>query len=137
MSEENVNVEVLHAVFERGNREGIAGMATFFDPDFVWHTDPRVPEPGVYKGAANVTRYLDTLWELLGGQVRLEVKENFPLDERRVFAMVAAHTTTRGSEREVILLDWCFIVTFRNQRLVELHSFLDRDEALQAAGLSE
>jgi ketosteroid isomerase-like protein len=106
-------------------------------PGVEWHTDPRVPEPGVYKGREAVERYLEGLYESLG-DVHLEVKRVESLSDAEVFAQVAAHTgTPGGSERKVVLIDWCFVATLDEGKFTRIRSFLDREEALQAAGLSE
>lgn len=44
------NVEAVRQAFEAFNRGGIPAMQEFWDPEVVWHTDPMVPEPGVYEG---------------------------------------------------------------------------------------
>jgi ketosteroid isomerase-like protein len=131
------NAEILRTVFERMNREGVSGAVPFFGSSVEWHTDPRVPEPGVYKGPEAVRSYLEGLYQALG-DVKLEVNRTEPLDDETVFAQVTAYAgTTIGSEREVTLLDWCFIATFADGKFTRLRSFLDREEAVEAAGLRE
>jgi ketosteroid isomerase-like protein len=53
------NVELVRQAFEAFNRDGLPALQEFWDPEIVWHTDPMVPEPGVYEGREAVTAYLE------------------------------------------------------------------------------
>ena len=135
MSEENV--ELGHRVFEGVNRSGFDGMLPFLDPQVEWHTDPSVPEPGVYRGREGVADYVRGLFSLTGGTVRFEVERIVSIPGDRIFCQVTAYSTPEGSGREVALMDWCLIGTVHQGRIAAIHSYLRLDEALEAAGLSE
>ena len=57
MSQENM--EIVRRAYQAFNENGLAGASEFWDPAIVWHTDPMVPEPGVYTGFDTVRTYLE------------------------------------------------------------------------------
>ena len=64
MSQENV--EVVRGSYQAFNENGPAGASEFWDAEIVWHTDPLVPEPGVYTGFDTVRTYLEGFTRAIG-----------------------------------------------------------------------
>ena len=83
--------------------------------------------------APNVDRWLKQLW--IYDAVSIAVEDVIDLDEDRVLAI----TQFRGIRTGAPPVDWtwCHLFVFRNGRIGQVQSFLARDEALEAAGLSE
>ena len=57
MSQENV--DLMRRSYQAFNEDGLAGASEYWDSEIVWHTDPLVPEPGVYTGFDAVQTYLE------------------------------------------------------------------------------
>ena len=135
MSQENV--EIARRVLDAFNSGGVKGLVDAFDPEIVWHTDPHVPEPGVYEGRDTVLAYLEGYIRAFGG-LRFDIHDLRDLGEGRVFAL----TTFSGepgasSSGRTQMLDWAFVANIRKGKVTQIRSFLDKDRALEAAGLSE
>ena len=135
MSQENV--EIARKAFEAFNRGGIRAMQEFWDPEIVWHTDPMVPEPGVYEGREAVTAYLEGFIRAFGAW-RLEVHDLIDLGGEDVLSVMTALGRPLGqTQQETQFLEWCHISSNRNNKTVRIRSFLDRERAFEAAGLKE
>ena len=57
MSQENV--DVVRRSYQAFNENALAGVTKFWHSQIVWHTDPLVPEPGIYTGFETVHVYLE------------------------------------------------------------------------------
>jgi ketosteroid isomerase-like protein len=126
--------ELAARFFDTLNREGIGATTGMLDETVEWHTDPRVPEPGVYRGRERVMTYIEGLlapWE----QWRMEPQEFIEANEDTVVAHVKASGLLRGTSARAEL-DWWLVGTFREGRLLQIKSFLnDRAGALRSAGV--
>ena len=100
--------------------------------DVVWISDPRFPGGGRQTGKENVQRWLRGLW--IYDTVSIEVEEIIDLDDRAL-----GITQFHGASADGPPVDWawCHLFGFRDRRVSQVQSFLDRAEALEAAGLSE
>ena len=132
MSQENV--EVIRQSVEAFNREGLPAMSEFWGPDIVWHTDPMVPEPGVYEGKEAVTAYLQGFIRAFGAW-RTEVHQLIDLGGEDVLSHATAYGRPLGQTQQD--LEWCHITSVRNNKVIRVRSFLDEKRAFEAAGLSE
>jgi ketosteroid isomerase-like protein len=133
MSQENVEiVKVLMDAVHRRDIDAFAGVTT---PDFEWFPvfAARV-EGDVYRGRAGIEAFLgevDEIWE-----------EFTPLPEEyrdlgdRVLGLGRLRTRGRGSGAPVDS-PWGGIYDLRGGKVVRIRTYLDHDEALHAAGLSE
>ena len=95
----------------------VAAFEPYWHPEVSWHTDPRMPEPGVDQGAEAIRTDLD-------GEEVLAV------------VTLTGHPLA-ATERETQFLDWSLILTLKEGKVFRIRSFLDKAEALKAAGLSE
>ena len=130
MSEENV--QILRGVYENPGDEAFGALLEIASDDIVWVSDPRMPGGGTFRGKDAIRSYLD----------RLGVFEQEALDVERVVDLgdrVLGITTIRAKPPDGPSVEWvwCLLVTFRHGLVSEVRSFLVRESALEAAGLSE
>jgi ketosteroid isomerase-like protein len=132
MSEENV------ATVRRAAEAMITGdVATALgalDPGIEWHaTVGGIDEGRVYRGPEEVAEafadYFET-WE------RIDLRAEEYLDAGGDDVVVLWHEVAKGRESGIVVeTDTATINTVRNGKLVRVRSFMDRAEALAAAGL--
>lgn len=131
------NVEVVRRSYQAFNENGLAGAAEFWDPEIVWHTDPMVPEPGVYTGFDTVRTYLEGFTRAFGTW-QIKTHELIDLDGDEVLSVLTVGGRPLGqTEGETQWLDWAWIVSVREGKITQVRSFFDKNRALEAAGLSE
>jgi ketosteroid isomerase-like protein len=93
------NVELVRRHYEDWNRGDIAAVIGAFAPDVEWHGHPRLPEPGPYRGRADVERWMGQFREAWG---QLEARPVELLDAGdSVIALVHMSGRGRGSGVEV------------------------------------
>ena len=110
-------------------------MGNLYDPDVEWHgAGGGLDEGRILQGRAAVLEafrdYYDT-WE------RLELRPEEIIDtglELIVFVHEVARGRKSGIEMET---DTAAVSTLHEGRVVQVRNYLDRSEALEAAGLSE
>jgi ketosteroid isomerase-like protein len=126
------SVEILREVYEASDAEGFEPLLRASAEDLVWISDPRMPGGGTHTGKDAVRSYLDQLAVFEGG--RVEIHEIRDLGDR-----VLGITTYRAKPPEGPPVEWvwCHLVSFREGEISEVRSFIDRESALEAAGLSE
>jgi ketosteroid isomerase-like protein len=141
MSQENVEVarwiENLRRAIDAWNREDLDAFLETWHPDCEWRPAfPRSLE-GVgtiyrgHEGIARAWRGVRAVWE----EYRLS-----PDDARVVGDKIVAvgRVSARGTESGVKLdSGWSALVTFRGGLAITAWDWLNRDEALRAAGLRE
>jgi ketosteroid isomerase-like protein len=134
MSQENV--EAVRRSYEAFNKDGLSGAIAFWDPEIVWHTDPLVPEPGVYTGADAVRTYLEGFIRAFGAW-HIDLHEIIDLGGDDVLSLLTIAGRPLGqTAEETQLLDWAWIVSVRDGKTTRVRSFFDKEKALEAAGLS-
>ena len=135
MSEENV--EAFKRGLEAGNRGDVDGLLDELHPEIEWHSALHAlmgGEQTVFRGHAGVRKMIGDLYETFD-EVQIEMSEFRDLGD----GLVAIGTTrTRGKasgvETETPL---AFVTEIRNGKTISIRAYLDREEALEAAGLSE
>jgi ketosteroid isomerase-like protein len=145
MSEENV--EIVRRVFEEASRsdpetkfdaldpDSLAVIVKYLDPDIEFHEDSRFPEAGVYRGVEAVRDYWGRFTENFD-QFTFEVEDVVDIGGERVLVLLTLTTRGRGSGATAeVRPGW--IYTIRDGLTVRINAIFDRDEALEAAGLSE
>ena len=121
------------AALQRGDFE--VALGAFYDPDVEWHGAPGGLDDGrVIRGHSEVLKafedYYDT-WE------RLELRPEEIIDTGDEL-IVFVHEVARGRKSGVLLeTNAAAISTLREGRVVRVRNFLDRSQALKAAGLRE
>jgi uncharacterized protein len=131
MSQENV--EIVRLIHE-GWAKGDFGIGKeFLTSDYEWHQFPQAVEPGTRRGS-EVGESLRKIFEIYT-DVRVEPAEFIDAGDR-IVVIGRTHATARGSGLALdtpIALVW----TLLDGKISRTEAFSDRDQALEAAGLSE
>jgi ketosteroid isomerase-like protein len=131
MSEENV--ELIRAAYEYLNRVGEPNPE-FYDPGVAVDAT-RLPGFGLYRGLnAFLAAWLP--YRQTFDEWRIEVEKLIQGRGDRVIAFVRDGGRIKGSDGEVLQPSF-HVFEYRAGKVVSLQIFLDRSEALEAAGLSE
>ncbi len=136
MSEENV--EIVRRIFEAFRNREWAGAFEPVDAEMVMDTT-RIPIDGLnrmYKGREEVARFWAEWLEAWGDQ---QIAEPEIIDAGdRVFVWVTSHEFSgRGSGVTVDFPPYAWLATLRDRKVVRATMYMDKQEALEAAGLSE
>jgi ketosteroid isomerase-like protein len=122
------------AATKRGDWEVALGPI-FYDPDCEWHaTVGGIDEGRVYRGHSEIVEayedYFET-WE----RIELRPEEIIDTGDQLV---VLVHEVARGRESGVMVeTDTGTVSTLRDGRVIRVRSYMDRAQALEAAGLSK
>jgi ketosteroid isomerase-like protein len=133
MSEENV--EIVRRGLEAYARRDIDSWLAYLDPEFELHSAIVGGAEGkVYRGHEGARKWLADSDEGFE-ELRIELTEFRDLGDR-VLAFGRIRARGRGSGVELDSpTGW--LLTVRNGQLAKAQGFLSRDDALEAAGLSE
>ena len=126
-------VAVVRAFFDLGAAGDFARMADSLDPDVVWFgTRGGLDEGQVVRGQDGWLEYMQEIqdpWKRFDVEVERIIDGG---DAVVVFMRETAETRHGGLE---VQNDTAVIIKVRQQRIVEMTGYLDRGEALRAAGL--
>ena len=128
MSEENV--KIVQAAQQRFARGDFSWVAT--DDDFELVTPRENPDGGTYRGEA-ARRWLVT-WHSSFEEVTIEPTETIDLGDQ-VLSGILQRGRPHGSRALVEERSWQ-VVTLRDGIVTRVEAFLQRAEALEAAGLA-
>jgi ketosteroid isomerase-like protein len=133
MSEENV--ELAWRASHAWNEGGVEALLTYLDPEVEWHPPRESMEPGNYRGHDGVRDYLGRLGEIFS-QARVEPVDVIEVDAERVISVirVIGRSEKFGTE---IHAEWAWLIKVRDGKGIEIWTFTDRAQALEAAGLRE
>ncbi len=134
MSQENV--ELVRRLREALNARDLDRYySEFFDPEVEWQTSAEDPDAATHRGRPAYKRYVEQWLDSFDG-LHADVEEYIDVGDDRVFTWV--RYTGRGRESGVPA-DWylAIIFTIRDGKVVRGEEYFDRNEALEAAGLSE
>ena len=131
MSEENV--EIVRAQYAAWDKGDVPSIVDTCAPDVEIVQPAEVPDSKSYRGHEGVVVAFEDWpkqWDVF--QVTLERVIDGPED--RVISVHSQHLEARGMnlDQEV-----AFVHTFNEGKMVRLDMFLSREQALEAAGLSE
>jgi ketosteroid isomerase-like protein len=133
MSQENV--EIVGRLVEAWNRRDLEAILAVFDPDCEVVFRPEVPEPGPFKGHAELREWTEnflTAWE----SHHAEVVELIEAKDNTVVAML--HLVMRGSGSGIEMDETdAHVFTLRDDKVTRWMNFTERKKALEAAGLRE
>jgi ketosteroid isomerase-like protein len=133
MSEENV--ELVRRSILGWNERGVEALLESLDPTVEFHAPRESMNPGVYHGPDGVRTYFDRLSDVLEDQ-RIESVDVIDVDDTRVIAVVKGFAKTPHFAGEVEM-NWAWLITVENGLATRTETFTDRQQALEAAGLSE
>jgi ketosteroid isomerase-like protein len=130
------NSEIALQQIEAFNRRDVDAVVARVSADVEWE-DPMFRSQGarVYRGRAELREWVNEVlepWESL----HVAVEEITEATEDRVFLSALLTARGKASGVETKLRGW-FVVWFANGTITRRRVFRDRDEALEAAGLSE
>ena len=130
MSQENVEV-IRHAIEHLSNTGELAEEC--YDPDVEYTTQPDAPMHTTYQGLQGLQRSLESLREVWDS-MKLEAREFIEADE----AIVAlTHFRLRGHSGVELEVDQAWTYRMRNGKIWRMEQYGSKQEALEAAGLSE
>jgi ketosteroid isomerase-like protein len=133
----NENVEAFKRGLEAGNRGDIDGLLDELHPKIEWHSALHELMGGqqtVFRGHAGVRRMLGDLYETFA-EVHIEMSEFQDLGDG---VLAIGRTRNRGKASGVETVTPLALVTeIRDGKTIAIRAYLDREEALKAAGLSD
>ncbi|MGA8804899.1 MAG: nuclear transport factor 2 family protein [Solirubrobacterales bacterium] len=132
MSEENV--EIVRKSIDAVNRGDTDAWLGFLSPEVVWESLPLPGFRDVYRGRAEAREWIELLLEVF--DFDLEIDELTALSDGRVLMAASARGRGRGSGLPVERPSW-EVLWLADGLITRRQVFWTRDEALEAAGLSE
>src|SRR5688572_9474474 len=133
MSRENVEVvRRFSRIFEGGDREE---WRKYFDPDVVWDTSAsEMPAAGVYHGHGGVERWFGDWLETWADY---EIANREYIDAGDAVVVVFRQSGTGRGSGVRTERDFFIVYDLRESKVVRFRLYESREEALEAAGLSE
>jgi len=105
-------------------------------PDIEWITPPEVPGGGTFVGKEAVVAFLKNFEGSLGVlRLSFEIEEIIPINDEYLVSSVATGTSESGVALPPH--NWFHLMRTEDGLLCRAQLFLDREQALEAAGLSE
>ena len=132
MSQENVDRFVQG--IEAFNRRDIPGSLRVMDPEIIWEHRLAALE-GKFVGPEAVTGWYADLWEHFEA-VEIDCPDVRDLGGGRMLGLGVIRATGKESGVETELT-YAVVARYRNGRMIHYIDYGDRDQALEAAGLSE
>jgi hypothetical protein len=135
MSQEIPPLETIRAGFDAFNRGDYETWIARYAEDTEFLDLAETPDTGVFRGHAGIRAWLAKLQEAWGEGFRFE-PVSFTQGDRVVVVDTRAKGIGEGSGVP-IEMDVHIVLRFQDQKIVWSQGFIDRDEALEAAGLRE
>jgi uncharacterized protein len=128
------NVEVVRELYEAFNEGALDSVLEAANPDLEFDASDRLPDEGVMRDREAYRRFLERTFETWA-QFRVQVDELVDAGD----AVVALGRTAGvgKASRAAVEERMAHVIWFRDGRPYRLKVFVDRDEALRAAGLLE
>jgi ketosteroid isomerase-like protein len=128
------NVENVRRGIDAWNRADLDEWLAGFTPEAELHTTGRFPDQAVYRGRTGLERYWAEIHEA-AEEVSLSISELRPIGDK-VFQAVTASGRGKQSKVPVEQPIW-LVTTVRDGLATRVETYVDRAEALEAAGLRE
>jgi ketosteroid isomerase-like protein len=128
---EPIELERVRGVYAAFN-EARAPDSELFDPELEWHNAPELPGATVHRGLdamrADINQQMEA-WE----ERRFEPVELMDAGEH---VIVFLNLDAKGKASGVpVHIELAHVLTFRDEKVVRVQAFIDREQALAAAGL--
>jgi ketosteroid isomerase-like protein len=136
MSQENV--EIVRRIGEVWNESAFEGLIEedLLHPEIEYHDDKRWPEARSTSGTSAFLERFSDFMDVFGEEARLETEQVLDGDGDRVVSIF--RLTGRGRASGLPHDHrWGYLCRVRDGQIYFMQAFLDPDEALEAAGLSE
>jgi ketosteroid isomerase-like protein len=129
------NVEIVRRSTDALNRRDLDGLVEHWAPDAVvdW-SNSRGPEAGIYRGHDDIRAFAKRFlaaWD----EVRLEI--DYPIEVEDDLLVVENVAYVRGRDSIETQARSAWVTTFRDGQQTSLTLYQTKQEALEAAGLSE
>jgi len=123
----------LRAAYAAFNRGDIDAAVELLDPQVEWAEPSEFPGGGTYHGLDAVKRYLTQSRE--GAAEVISKPERFIPAGNRIVVFVHARVLPKGAStwQDVKLAD---VYTFQGVRVIQMHAFADRQDALRWVGIA-
>jgi ketosteroid isomerase-like protein len=132
------NVEVVRRAFEEFSRGGWEPlMGTYWSPNVLWDMTPTgIPGLGIYRGYDELGAFFEDWFSTFPFEEwEQELEEVIDCGDRVV---VLTRQHGHGSASGVVAeLEYAQLIAIDEGRIVRTEVYLDRERALEAAGLSE
>lgn len=127
--------EIITRAYGALNEGDVEGALGFLHPDVEWVQDPNSTfERGTFRGRESVGRYWGRWFEAFEG-FHLEPERLFDVPDGRI--LVFSTFTATGSESGLAVeFRIAHIFTLRGGQIAHVRAYLERAEALEAAGLN-
>jgi ketosteroid isomerase-like protein len=132
MSQEDV--ALAHRTYAAFNRRDLDEVLRVFDPEVEVHDPPEMPDSAIHRGHDAVMRDWQRTFDSFE-EFTIEVEECRDLGGE-LFVLLRYRGRGRGSGVTVDA-QLAHVVTVKDGKLLRLRQFLDRQQALDAAGLRE
>ena len=133
MSQENV--EIVRRYFRAYEPGGLDALAEFWHPDITWRAaEGALDDVGLMEGPGELRRYYEQ-WEDTFESSRVEAEELVDAGDQ-VVAVVRGFGRMKESEAEVDIR-YATVLSIRDGKIAAGREYFTREEALEAAGLSE
>ncbi len=129
-------MEVVRRFCERDDQTGLDSLLAILHPNIEWVPVESDPEYSVHRGHDDIRAWL-TSWAESFPDLRWELDRILDTDSDLVVAFVrlAGRSDATGIDLETPA--YTVVFQLRGEKIARIHEYLDRQEALEAAGLSE
>jgi ketosteroid isomerase-like protein len=128
------HVETLRRIYGRWGGGDFRAGEELYDPEITLVLRPEFPEPGEYRGQKAIRKYMRDDFLRDFDQAAISGEEFIAAGDS-VVVRVRQSATGPGSGARVEMR-YFQVWTFRGDRVIRIESIRERDEALEAAGLS-
>ena len=134
MSKENL--EIVRGSLKAFAHGGIDAMAEYWDPDINWRAIEGAPDDvGEMHGRAAMRRYIQE-WVDMFDDITNVPEEILDLGDDRVLAVQHVTGRAKGSGIETELR-YAVVYTLRDGKIVRAREYIDRQQAVEAAGVRD
>ena len=130
--DEALNLVTVRAVYEAANRRDLDALFAMCHQDAEWESDPRVPNAGIFRGRAEIERFMEDQDAPFEASVA-ELERLIPAGDQ-VLALVRMRWRPRGSTSEIDIRI-AHLWTLRGGKAARCQAFAEREKGFQAAGL--
>ena len=129
------NVEIVRNAFDAFSRDDIEGVLRLCDEDILITQPHELPgasqQQRGYSGVLEAFRIWPEQWD----DYQIEILRIADLGD---YVVVTSRTGGRGKQSGVeVEMDFSFVFSVRDEKIVEMKIFMREDQALEAAGLRE
>jgi uncharacterized protein len=129
------NLEIVRRYFPAYEQGGLDAWAEFWHPDISWRAaEGALDDVGVFHGHDAMRRYYRE-WEETFDEYSTELEESIVAGDS-VVAGVRGLARMKGSDAKIDI-HYAIVLSFRDGKISKGREYLSREEALEAAGLSE